>query len=165
MKKRFQQINRYTMPFSETLLFAKTHSLMLWAALIPAGFFTLTANEGLAVQLLFITIALDVVLGVALAIKLKRFSSHNMGRCIPKGIGYGVAIIMLIIIARLIPEANFLLYWTTSFFIFRELSSNIENLSLLGVEFPDKVMLFINSEYKDKEQAKKRWLEKNRNSF
>ncbi|MHA1210818.1 MAG: phage holin family protein [Candidatus Heimdallarchaeota archaeon] len=150
----------------ESLLpFVKANALKLFVLVIPAGLFTYTAQDFQAVQLLFIVLGVDILLGIALAIKMRRFSSHRMGACIPRMIGYMVAIILLTVIMRIIPEAAFLFYYTLTLFIFREISSHIENLSLLGIKFPDKVMKLINSEYEDIEKAKKKWIEKNRNSF
>ena len=147
------------------LLFAKTNTTKLLAAIIPTGLFVYNAQDFLAVQLLFIVLGVDIFLGIALAIKMKRFSSHRMGACIPRMIGYMVAIILLTVVIRMIPEAAFLFYYTISLFIFREMSSHIENLSLLGVEFPDKVMALINKEYINKEEAKKSWIKKNKDMF
>ena len=157
--------NNKIMTLEAVLLFVKSNAVKLIAALIPTGFFVYTAQDYLAVQLLFIVLGVDIFLGIALAIKLKRFSSNRMGACIPKAIGYMVAIILLTVIMRMLPEAAFLFYYTLTLFIFREISSHIENLSLLGIKFPDKVMKLVNSEYENKEEAKKKWINKNRNLF
>lgn len=136
-----------------------------FVALIPTGFFAYTLQEYQAIQLLFIVLAVDVVLGITLAIKFKRFSSHNMGRVIPKFIGYCLAVIVTTAIARTVPEASALFFYTISFFILTEISSHIENLSLLGVKFPDKLMMLVNKNYKNKDVAMKKWFIKNGNSY
>ena len=135
--------------------------LKLWAMLIPTGFFVLTANEGLVVQLLFITLGVDVILGMTLALKVRRFNSVSMGRVIPKFIAYGAAIITLLTISKLLPMPVGLSYYVMSFFILRELTSNIELLSLLGVHFPNKFMILLNKEYTNRDDAKKAWIGKN----
>lgn len=145
--------------------FAKINVAKLAGALVPTGFFLYSAEEYMAVQMLFIVLFVDIFLGIALAIKLKRFSSNRMGNCIPKMIGYMVAIILLTVIIRMFPEASVLFYYTVSLFIFREISSHVENLSLLGIKFPDRVMKLVNSEYEDKEKAQEQWVEKNKKLF
>ena len=147
------------------LSFVKVNVAKLIGALIPTGFFLYSAQEYQAVQMLFIVLGVDILLGIALAIKLKKFSSNRMGACIPKMIGYMVAIILLTVMIRMIPEAAVLFYYTISLFIFREVSSHVENLSLLGIKFPDKIMVLVNREYENKEEAKKKWIDKNKNLF
>lgn len=137
----------------------------LAVTLLPAGFFAYTMAEYQALQLLLIVLLVDIILGITIAVKFKRFSSHNMGRCIPKFIGYMLAVIVTTAIARTVPEAGMLFYYTITFFVLTELSSHVENLSLLGVSFPDKLMLLVNKNYKNKEEAMKKWFEKNRDSF
>ena len=80
------------------VLFVKANVMKLWITLIPASFFLYTKDEILVIQLFFITLGLDVILGITLAIKMRRFSSHQMGRVIPKFMAYCVAIIMITII-------------------------------------------------------------------
>ena len=136
----------------------------LFIALIPAGFFMYTLKEYQAIQMLFLVLAVDILLGSALAIKFKRFSSLRFGACIPRMIGYMSAIILLTVIMRVLPEAAFLFYYTLTIFIFREIVSHLENLSLLGIAFPEKVMKLLNADYnKDKELIK--WHDKNKSSF
>jgi len=153
------------MILSNIFAFVQSNMSKFFVLIIPAGLFTYTLQEYQTIQMLFIVLFVDIFLGIALAIKFKRFSSHRMGACIPRMIGYMVTIILLTVIVRMLSETSFLFYYTLSVFIFREISSHIENLSLLGIKIPEKIMSFVNDRYKNKEEARELWNEKNKNFF
>lgn len=95
-------------------------------------------------------LGLDTVLGIWVALKYKKFSSHNLARVFSKVGTYGLALGTAWIVSAVEPEHMGLLFRLTGIFIITtEAFSNFEKLALLDFKFPLFMLSKVNKEFKE----------------
>ena len=113
-------------------------------ATIPLCFLTLRADEKAIIAGLIYIVMLDTILGIWVGLKQRKFTSNKMARLADKVGKYGIAMASIWIIAVLEPTLRFTFHYMGIFLILTELISNFENLALLGLKLPAKLISRIN---------------------
>lgn len=136
----------------DSLIATKIKQLLL-AGILTFPAFTVDAAETRIIWILAIAILVDSILGVATAIRQRRFASWRMGQPMAKKITlYGFALSG----AFLASEAHPYLFWTLEYtgvyFVLSEVLSIFEKLALWGLELPARLLGTVNElfhRYKD----------------
>ncbi len=113
-------------------------------ATVPLVFLTLRNDEKNIIIGLVYIVMLDTVLGIWVGLKQRKFTSNKMARLADKVGKYGIAMASVWIIAVLEPSLRFAFHYMGIFLILGELISNFENLALLGLKLPAKLISKIN---------------------
>ena len=138
---------------------------------LPLGIFVMRDEYYAIIYGLFIMVAIDSVLGIWVAIKHKVFISYKLRKIASKMSIYFMALMSIWVLCSVSPT---IFGWAFNFFgtflILTELFSNLEKLSLLGLEIPSKLLSRLNQSFKDyyygaddsiRKEALKKILDKN----
>jgi phage-related holin len=117
---------------------------------IPVCFYTFNEDHFLIVYALILVVFVDTLLGVGVSVKYRISRSHLMGRISSKIYKYLVALLSMWVLSIVEPT---LFGWTFKafgvFLILTEVLSNLEKLSLLGLDIPSKLLSKLNKDFHD----------------
>lgn len=118
----------------------------LLAAILTFPIFTVNDAEMRVIWLLTMAVLVDSILGVATAIKNRRFSSWRMGQPMAKKITlYSFAMIGVFLASESHPYLFWALEYTGVYFVLSEVLSIFEKLALFGLLLPAKLLSSVNT--------------------
>lgn len=118
---------------------------LIAAAILTFPIFTIEAAESRVIWLLSIAVLADSLLGVATAIKHKRFSSWKMGQPMARKVTlYSFALIGAFIASETHPYLFWALEYVGVYFVLSEVLSIFEKLSLWGLQLPTRLLSSVN---------------------
>jgi len=115
---------------------------------IPAGIFIIEKEHFTIIYEIIIMTFIDSILGIMVSLKYKVFASHKLRKIAEKTIIYLLALASFWVLDCVSPNIfGWTFYFFGVFLIMTELFSNIEKLSLLGLEIPSKLLSKINKNF------------------
>lgn len=119
-------------------------------ALFPTGLFVLTGLHKEIIAIVIWILILDTILGVAVAIKDKRFCSYKLSKAVYKFLLYMAALFTAFLVGKLdVPLMEYFYLYVGSFIVITEAVSNFENLALLGFQLPKELLSKLNIDFRD----------------
>ena len=116
---------------------------------IPTAYFIFTDKYFLIVYMLIMMCILDTLLGIWVALKYKIFISHRLSRIASKVGRYFFAMIAMYIVSISCDIFSWVFEYFGIFLILTELFSNLEKLSLLGLQLPTRLLAKFNKYFYD----------------
>ena len=117
---------------------------------VPIGVFVLNTEHFVIIYGLLMMVIIDSILGTWVALKHQVFVSHKLRKIASKISTYSLALASMWIVCSVSPLT---FGWMFTFFgvflIMTEFISNLEKLSLLGLEIPSKLLSKINKNFND----------------
>lgn len=141
-------------PMVEALGLKLNQAFVALVLTFPVSLFVLQEDEVSILWVLTLSVMLDSVLGVAAAIRSKRFASWKFGQPMARKVMlYGFALTGALLASKSHSSLGFIFQYLAIYFSLSETLSIFEKLSLLGLKLPTKLLGTVNELFKRYERG------------
>lgn len=119
-------------------------------ALFPTGLFIISDMHREVLAIVLWLLIIDTLLGIAVALKRKRFCSYRLVKAIYKLLIYMFALSTAFLISMLdLHLLSYFYFYVGAFIAITEAVSNFEKLALLGLQLPKQLLARLNIDFKN----------------